>query len=230
MHLLINKKKIYFYLFIFLTLSTLVNINYSKNLSEFFNLKKIEINGLSPEYQNKLGKELMIFENKNIFFINDNELTNIINKYKEFKNYKIQKIFPSKLNIEIEKTKYIAKTIRDGKEFLVGENKKLINLKNIAPYQNLPIIFGKFPIESFITLQENLKKSNFDIDTIDNYFYFKIGRWDLKTENNITIKLPINNQFDSLKIYELLKNQNKLKENNIIDLRIQKKIIIFNDK
>ncbi len=230
MHLLINKKKIYFYLFIFLTLSTLVNINYSKNLSEFFNLKKIEINGLSPEYQNKLGKELMIFENKNIFFINDNELTNIINKYKEFKNYKIQKIFPSKLNIEIEKTKYIAKTIRDGKEFLVGENKKLINLKNIAPYQNLPIIFGKFPIESFIILQENLKKSNFDIDTIDNYFYFKIGRWDLKTENNITIKLPINNQFDSLKIYELLKNQNKLKENNIIDLRIQKKIIIFNDK
>ena len=45
-----------------------------------------------------------------------------------------------------------------------------------------------------------------------------------------TIKLPINDQLGSLKIYELLKNQNKIKENTIIDFRMPKKIIIINDK
>ena len=66
--------------------------------------------------------------------------------------------------------------------------------------QDLPVVFGNFQIESFINLQENLKKINFDLDIIDNYFYFKSGRWDLQTENNITIKLPLDNQLASLKI------------------------------
>tara|TARA_A100001388_G_C28675729_1_gene453868 strand:- start:141 stop:833 length:693 start_codon:yes stop_codon:yes gene_type:complete len=230
MHLLINKKRIYLYLLIFLTLNTLVNIRYSKNLSEYFYLKNIEIVGLNFEYQNKLKEDLKIFKGKNIFFINDHEISNILDKYNEFKQYKIQRIFPSKLKLEIIKTKFIAKTIRDGKELLVGENKKFIELKNFNLDQDLPSIFGNFPIESFVILQKNLKKSNFDIHTINNYFYFKIGRWDLELDSNITIKLPINNQFTSLKRYELFKNQNKLTENSIIDFRIPKKIIILNDK
>ena len=230
MHLLINKKKIYLYLLIFFALSTLGNINYNKSLSEFFYVKNIEISDLSPEYQNKLEKDLIRFKDRNILFVSDQELSIILDKYNEFKNYKIQKIFPSKLRVEVKKTKFIAKTIRDEKEFLVGENKKLTEFKNFASHQDLPIIFGSFPIESFFILQKNLKKGNFDIDTIENYFYFKIDRWDLKIEKNITIKLPINHQLGSLKIYELLKNQNKIKENTIIDFRMPKKIIIINDK
>ena len=73
MHLLINKKRIYLYLLIFLTLTTLVNIRYSKNLSEYFYLKNIEIVGLNFEYQNKLKEDLKIFKGKNIFFIDDHE-------------------------------------------------------------------------------------------------------------------------------------------------------------
>lgn len=230
MHLSINKKKIYFYLLIFFALSTLGNINYKKSLSEFFYVKNIDISDLGPEYQNKLEKDLIRFKDRNILFVSDQELSIILDKYNEFKNYKIQKIFPSKLQVEVKKTKFIAKTIRDEKEFLVGENKKLIEFKNFASHQDLPTIFGSFPIESFFILQENLKKGNFDVDTIDNYFYFKIDRWDLKIEKNITIKLPINDQLGSLKIFELLKNQNKIKENTIFDFRMPKKVIIVNDK
>ena len=43
--------------------------------------------------------------------------------------------------------------------------------------QDLPVVFGNFPIESFINLRENLKEINFKLDTIDYYFYFKSGRW-----------------------------------------------------
>ena len=157
-------------------------------------------------------------------------LLNILLKYNEYEDFKIQKIFPYKLKIEIRKTNYIAKTLINGKEFLIGENKKFIELDNNILYQNLPVVFGKFPVVSLINLQENLKKINFDLDIIDNYFYFKSGRWDLETKNNITIKLPSNNQFVSLKNYDLFIKKNQLKENSIIDLRITNKIITSNDK
>ena len=229
MHLLINKKKIYLYLLIFFTLSTLVNINYSKNLQEFFNLKYIVIDGLEHEYQNKLKEDLNLFKNKNILFISAHELSDILEKYNEFESYKIQKIFPFKLKVEIKETEYIAKTIINGKEFLVGKNKKFIELKNFALDQRVPLIFGNFPIDSFMNLQENLKKNNFDLEIINNYFYFKSDRWDLEIEKNITIKLPKNNQFEALKTYQLLQKKNKIKEKSIIDFRIPKKIIISND-
>ena len=96
--------------------------------------------------------------------------------------------------------------------------------------QDLPVVFGNFPIESFINLRENLKEINFDLDIIDNYFYFKSGRWDLKIKNNITIRLPSKNQLASLKNYDLFLEKNQLKENSIIDFRISNKIILSNDK
>ena len=230
MRQLINKKKIYLYFFIFLFLTTAINTNYSMSFLKYFNVKSIDIIGLNLEDQIRLRENLNILKNKNIFFIKDDELLNVLIKYKEFEDYKIQKIFPYRLKIEIRKTEYIAKTIINGKEFLIGENKKFIEFKNYMLDQDLPVVFGNFPIESFINLRENLKEINFDLDIIDNYFYFKSGRWDLDIQNNITIKLPSNNQFASLKNLNFLKEKEQLKENSIIDFRIKNKIIISNDK
>ena len=230
MRQLINKKKIYFYFFIFIFLTTAINTNYSKNFLKYLNVKSIDIIGLGFEDQIRLKENLDILKNKNIFLIKNDELLNILQKYNEFEDYKIQKIFPKKLKIEIRKTKYIAKTLIDGKEFLIGENKKFIEFKNYMLDQDLPVVFGNFPIESFINLQENLKKINFDLNVIDNYFYFKSGRWDLETQNNITIKLPLNNQLASLKNFNLLKKKKNLIGDSIIDFRITNKIIISNDK
>ncbi len=230
MRQLINKKKIYLYFFIFVFLTTAINTNYSMSFLKYFNVKSIDIIGLNLEDQIRLKENLNILKNKNIFFIKDDELLNVLIKYKEFEDYKIQKIFPYKLKIEIRKTEYIAKTIIDGKEYLIGENKKFIEFKNYMLDQDLPVVFGNFPIESFINLRENLKEINFDLDIIDNYFYFKSGRWDLDIQNNITIKLPSNNQFASLKNLNFLKEKEQLKVNSIIDFRIKNKIIITNDK
>ena len=158
MRQLTNKKKIYFYFFIFIFLTTAINTNYSKNFLKYLNVKSIDIIGLDFEDQIRLKKNLDILKNKNIFLIKDDELLNILQKYNEFEDYKIQKIFPKKLKIEIRKTAYIAKTLIDGKEFLIGENKKFIEFKNYMLDQDLPVVFGNFPIHSFINLQENLKK------------------------------------------------------------------------
>ncbi len=230
MHQLINKKKIYLYFLIFIFLTTAINTNYSTSFSKYFNVKSIDIIGLNFEDQNRLEENLSILKNKNIFFIKNDELINILEQYNEFEDYKIQKIFPYKLKIQIRKTKYIAKTIIDGKEFLIGENKKFIEFENYMLDQNLPVVFGNFPIHSFINLQENLKEINFDLDRIDSYFFFKSGRWDIEMKNNIIIKLPSKNQSASLKSYNLLEKKKQLKANSIIDFRIKNKIIVLDDK
>jgi cell division protein FtsQ len=230
MHLLISKKKIYLYLFILIFLSTSLNINFTKGINNVFNLKKIEIIGLNYQEKKKINENLNILKDQNILFITRAQLINIFKQYNEIENYKVQKVLPSKLNIEIKKTKVIAKTINNGKVYLIGENEKLIRLDNLNKNLNLPFVFGDFPIKEFVSLQDNLKKINFNLNKIYKYFYFKSGRWDLKLEKDITLKLPIKKQFETLQKFSFLERENKVKPGCIIDLRIAKKIIITNGR
>ena len=230
MHLSINKKKIYLYLFILIFLSTTLNINYSKRIRDIFKLKKIDIYGLNYEEQQNIKDNLNMLKDQNILSITKVQIINILKKYNEIENYKIQKVLPSKLNIEIKKTKYIGKTIKDGKVYLIGENEKFISLENLNENLNLPFVFGDFPIKKFVSLQDNLKKINFNLNKIHKYFYFKSGRWDLKLEKNITLKLPNKKQFETLQKFSFLERENKVKPESIIDLRIAKKIIITNGR
>ena len=218
MHLSTNRKRIYLYLLIFFSLTTAININYDEKFNKIFKLKNINIVGIGVEEQKKLQEELSIFKNKNIFLIKTSQVVKILDNYNEFENFKIQKILPSKLKLEIKKTEFSAKTIINGRKYYIGENKKFIETKDFDENSELPIVFGKFPIESFFKLQKNL---------IDN---FKSDRWDLITKNNITIKLPINDQLMSLKHYKFLINGNKVKINSILDFRIPNQIIITSDK
>ena len=64
MHQLINKKKIYLYFLIFISLTTTINTNYSMNFSKYFNVKSIDIIGLNFDDQNGLKENLNILKNK----------------------------------------------------------------------------------------------------------------------------------------------------------------------
>ena len=46
---------------------------------------------------------------------------------------------------------------------------------------------------------KKLKKINFPIETIKNFYFFESKRWDLSTEKNQIIKLPNQNFEESLK-------------------------------
>ena len=71
-----------------------------------------------------------------------------------------------------------------------------------------------------------MKKNNFPNKKIKNFYYFQIGRWDLQLLNNKIIKFPHNNTDGAIiKSIELLNHKN-FKNYNIIDLRIDGKIIV----
>ena len=80
----INKKKIYFYLFILLFLSTTFNFSFVENIIKSKLLNKIDIEGLNKKEQEILKNELSMFLNKNIFFLDESE---ILKKLDAFKFY-----------------------------------------------------------------------------------------------------------------------------------------------
>ena len=226
MHLSINKKKIYFYLFTFVFINTLFNINQISKFSNIFKLEYININGLNVDEENSLRNDLELFKNQNIFLIKNNHIYSILDDLKQIESFKIKKIFPSKLNIDVKKTTYIGKTMKNGKVYFIGNNKKFIEQKKINIQPNVPFVFGNFSIEEFLILQNNLKDNNFNLDEFKSYYYYKNGRWDLNKKDNITIKLPFTNDEQSLKQYKILEDEGKIYKNSIVDLRVPKKIII----
>ena len=226
MHLSINKKKIYFYLFTFVFINTLFNINQISKFSNIFKLENININGLNLDEENSLRNDLELFKNQNIFLIKNNHIYSILDNLSQIESFKIKKIFPSKIDIDIKKTTYVGKTMKNGKVYLIGNNKKFIEQKKINIRPNVPFVFGNFSIKEFLILQNNLKDNNFNLDEFKSYYYYKNGRWDLNKKDNITIKLPFTDDKQSLKQYKILEDEGKIYKNSIVDLRVPKKIII----
>jgi len=71
-----------------------------------------------------------------------------------------------------------------------------------------------------------LKKNNFPTQEIKNFYFFQIGRWDLQLLNDKVIKFPSNINLKTIKkSVELLKSED-FKSYNIIDLRVDGKIIV----
>jgi len=226
----INKKKIYFYLFILLFLSTTFNFSFVENIRKSKLLNKIDIEGLNKKEQEILKNELSMFLNKNIFLLDESEILKKLDAFKFFDKVYIQKILPSTINVLVKKTRILGITYIDGKKYFVGKNGKLIPSSQIDNIYELPTIFGNFSVSEFLILQNIFKKNQIDINKIKKYFYHKNKRWDLEDVNGITIMLPSKKIVNSLKIYNSLIENNKIEKLRIIDLRIPNQIVLTHEE
>ena len=152
-----------------------------------------------------------------------------LNKLNFIESIKIEKKYPSTINIKTKLTNLIAITYIDQKKYFVGSNGNYILEKNISNKKRLPIIFGKFNPEDFILLQKKILNQKIDPNLIIKYYYHKNKRWDLYFENNIVIQLPNNNIDKALKLYKNFELNYEISTNSIIDLRIQNRLIFRNE-
>ena len=229
MHLLINKKKIYFYIFSFFILTTIFNKNYFNSLSKSFLVKKIDVETDNEQIKEKILNNTEDLINNNILSIDKKTLVSKLNELNFLKTINITKSYPSTLIIDLKVTKIIAITYIDQKKYYVGENGHFIIANKIDYEKNIPIIFGKFQISDFIKLRNQLQSEMIDYKSIIKYFYHKNKRWDLHYPNNIIIKLPNKDINYAVKVYKEFKNFNKIKPNTIIDLRVSNRLILNND-
>ncbi len=226
---LINKKKIYFYILLFLLLTTVSNKHFSENIKQKFNIKNINIDSDTEKINNIILSKTKFLIDKNIFLINKKMLSDKINTLNFLEDIKITKNYPSTINISAKKTDLIALTYLGQKRYFVGSNGLFISTKKILNEDKLPIIFGKFSISEFISLKAKLIQHKISYEKIVKFFYHKNKRWDLYFENNIVIKLPEKKIDEALKLFNQFAITNPINPNAVIDLRISKRLIVKND-
>ncbi len=215
-------KRILIYFILLFLVGSINNINLTK--IKLINIKNINVSGLDEKNNIDILKEIKNLKLGNIFFINTNQIKNIFENNSLVETYEITKLYPATLNVQIEKTKFLARINKNGKIFLIGSNGKLT--ENQFSNQKLPFIFGNPDINEFLDFMKIITNSKISYKQIKNLYFFQSRRWDLEIENNVLLRLPADDIKNSLDLsYKFLKNNN-LKNKKILDLRIKNQIIL----
>tara|TARA_B110001452_G_C15083286_1_gene377944 strand:+ start:55 stop:711 length:657 start_codon:yes stop_codon:yes gene_type:complete len=216
------KKRLIIALALFVLLSTYK----SKNLFTIskFNIKEIKIENNFILKDKDIKKDLIFLYNKNLFFLNSNDIEKILKKKSLVQSFEIKKIYPNKLKIKVFEKKPIAILQNKKNFFYISENIDLINYFEFEEYKNLPIIFGDK--KSFEVLYKNLKAINFPVNLVKNYYLYESKRWDLVTYKKKIIKLPHKDYKNSLKNFMNLRDKSSFDKYDVFDYRISNQLIL----
>ena len=229
-HQSIDKKNKYlFYFIIFLFLTTINSISLTESKDLLSKVKTVEVSGLKENLNTSVEKNFEFLLNNNIYKINKELIIKELDRYNYLQNYQVNKIYPSKIIKNLSQTNLLATTIKDNKNYIIGSNGKFINYEIFNLNYDLPNVFGSFSSEEFIFLRKIIDQTDFDYNNIENILFFPSGRWDIKTKDNITIKLPKEGAEQALIKVQSIFNNIELKDNNVIDLRIPNQVILVNE-
>ena len=220
--------KIFLLLLILIFLSTF-NPNKLENISKKNTLFKIQVIEVTNNYlieTDQIQEKLVEIYNKNIFFVKREDLEEPLKDINFLHKIEVKKKYPNTIIIKIFETKPIAIIVKNKKKFLLDSSSKLISFEEKSDINQLPNIFGDGAEKYFLNFFNKLKNNQFPNNKIKNFYYFKIGRWDLQLSDNKIIKLPFNNVDDAIKQTTKLLKREDFKNYNIIDLRVDGKIIV----
>ena len=218
-----KSKKILIYLFLLFLVGSINNIHIN-NLN-FLSVKEINVTGLENKENSTLSKKIeRLLKLDNIYLINKKDLNTLIESNNLVEKYFIFKRYPSSLNINIDKTNFLAKISKNGKIYDLASNGKLI--ENRHSNRQLPFVFGNPEIVEFFNIKKIIDESQVSFEEIESLYFFLSKRWDLKLRNNIIIKLPNDNTKEGLKLVSEFLHNNEFKDIKIIDARIKNQIIL----
>lgn len=124
----IFKNKLFWISFLFLLVSTL--ISYFFILGEFFQIKEINIHGAEANQEGEIKEfigeriknKFLIWETKSIFLVNKDKISSdILNSYPTFKDVKLEKVLPSRMNVTLYLRKEIGTFCKEENCFLLDD-------------------------------------------------------------------------------------------------------------
>ena len=140
-----KKKKLFIYLFLMIFLTTINNLSLSNSGYLKLKINQIKVYGLNDEDNFNISEEFKrLISQKNLFFINKDYFVNVLEKNNLVHSFKVRKIYPNSIEVQIQKTKLLAVTNYNEKNFFIGSNGKLINFQSSD--KNLPYVFGKIKL------------------------------------------------------------------------------------
>ena len=198
----------------------------SKKSDALFKIKNIEIKNNLLIDKSEIKKKLHNIYKKNIFFIRGKDIEEPIGEIDFLKKVEVKKKYPNTIIIKVFETKPVAIIFKNKVKYLLDSSSNLISYEDSANFNELPSVFGEDSEKNFMFFLNKLRKNNFPTEQINNFYYFQIGRWDIQFFKNKIIKFPHNNIDEAIiKAIELL-NREDFKKYNIIDLRVDAKIIV----
>ncbi len=226
-------RKFYSILLLLLTLILLTTYNpsemelISNQSNSLFDIKNIKIINNEKINQDVIEKKLKKIYGKNIFFIKTSEIEKVIRNITYLQSIEVKKKYPNTLIVKVFETSPLAILLKNSDYYILdsGANLILINADSVTNY-NYPHIFGKNSEKYFLNFLQLLKKNNFPIIDIKSYYYFQIGRWDLQLKDGLLIRLPNNMIKNAIEKSVELLNKDDFKNYEVIDLRINGRIIV----
>ena len=220
-------RKKFLIFFIILTFFFISSYNPRSSKNKFINIfqiKKIEIKNNKILSKDDILNEIKPIFGRSLFLFNSDELFDLISRVDFVDSAEIKKIYPSTLKITIKEKNPVAILLIDKKKYLVSSSGEQINFIENNKFNDLPVIFGA-DIKKFQVLYKTLESINFNIDEINSFYFFKIGRWDIKLNSGVLIRLPQNKYRESLENF--IKVNSEIKNNyKIFDYRIENQLIL----
>jgi cell division protein FtsQ len=217
-------KKILIYFFLLLLVGSINNDTI--NSLKFENIKNINVLGLGHNDNQVLLYNIIDLNLGNIFFLDKSDINELINFNTLVQDYEVFKRYPNSIDINVKRTKFLAR-IKVNKNFLlIGSNRKLSPIKHEDKSNYLPFIFGKPEIDQFLKFKKKIDESKFKYEDINNLFFFSSNRWDIQLKNDLLIKLPSKDIKKTLDLVSDFLQQNDNNSIKIVDARIQNQIIL----
>ena len=214
-------------LLIFLTTYTPSELNKFPQKKNFFlKIKNIVILDNQLISKEKINEKLAHIYGKNILLIKEKDLKDPLNQVKFLKTIEVKKKYPDTIVIKVNESEPIAIVFKNSKKYLLDDISNL-HAFNQDLYQDIfPSIFGENADKNFVQFFNLLKNNGFPIDKIKEYYYFQIGRWDIKLLNKKIIKFPSKKIVPAIERSVKLLNREDFKKYNLIDLRMSNEVVV----
>ena len=221
------KKKLFWWLFLFIFLTTFYLDLSKTNLSEFFIVKNFEIKNTENTDIGLVNSKLEKFKNNNIFLINNDEIASSITDLDFVKNVGIKKIYPDKIEINIIEHKIVAVILNNENKYMLSKEGHIIENYN-DKFNSLPIIYGKNTENYFPYFYKLLNDINFDLSKIKYLKYFESNRWDIFLKDGKLIKLSSDKSEakESLTNFIAIYSDKKFEQYKIFDFRVKNQLIL----
>ena len=210
--------------FALLLLLTTYNTQKKFTTSSKTNIKEVIIENNFILEEKKIEEKIKFLYSKNLISFKSKELEKRLIEIDLIESFEIKKIFPDKIKIKIFEKKPIFILQDKKKKYYYTSNDDTIDYVKIEKFKNLPYIIGDK--ENFKNLYKNLKKLKFPISIIKSFRLYESKRWDLITNDNKIIKLPIENYEDSLNNFISFVKKDNFKKFKLFDYRINNQLIL----
>ena len=136
------KKKFFLWLLLFIFLTTFYFDLSKTNVSKFFTVKNFVIKNTENTNIDLVYTKLEKFKNNNSFLISNDEIASIITDLDFVKDIGIKKIYPDKIEININEHQIVAVISNKENKYILSKEGHIIKNYN-DKFNSLPLIYGK---------------------------------------------------------------------------------------